>query len=81
VRAVRIPTNTQMVARATLLCIIDSIRLLAGYQHVPMISVLLYRSLEHEKALQEQLRGEDTLCLVVSKNLSNNERERENGEG
>jgi hypothetical protein len=46
-----------------------------------VISVLLYRSLEHEKALQEQLRGEDTLCLVVSKNLSNNERERENGEG
>jgi hypothetical protein len=44
-----------------------------------VICVLLYRSLEHEETLQEQLRGKDALCLVVSKDLRSKEKNRTNG--
>ena len=46
-----------------------------------MISILLYSSLEHEKAFQKQLRGQDALCLIVSKDLRGEERKRKRGRG
>ena len=44
-----------------------------------MICILLYSSLEHEKAFQKQLRGQDALCLIVSKDLRGERRERKRG--
>jgi hypothetical protein len=46
-----------------------------------VICILLYSSLEHEKAFKKQLRGQDALCLIVSKDLRGEERERKRGRG